>query len=324
MSRTRTGIRDELLRAWSWREDRGLFRELGALRVFHGPGEGSGELRDLAVDLFGTHAWITQWGAVSAPAAQIAEFLRAKGVVSAVYLSRPEKGLSEEPKVVLGQPPAGRFAVAEGPARYLIQLTGARHPGLFLDHLPVRQWLNSRSSGWRLLNTFAYTGSLSVAAALGGAAHVTTLDLSTATIQWARENWMANGLASDAARWIAGDALEWLGRLRREGERFDCVILDPPSFSRGKKGSFSTSRDLPRLHEWALELVEDQGVLITSINSANVTWSRYEADVLAAARSRGLKLEVLRRIDQPETFPSPLGAERERYLKGWILRVTRG
>ncbi|MCM2323416.1 MAG: class I SAM-dependent methyltransferase, partial [Oligoflexia bacterium] len=195
-----------------------------------------------------------------------------------------------------------------------------RHPGLFLDHAPLRQWLRRRARDWRVLNTFAYTGSLSVAAGAGGARQVTTLDLARPAIQWAEENWRLNGFSDERARFIAGDVFEWLPRLKREGQTFDCVILDPPSFSHGKKGNFSTSKDLPRLHALALELLAPGGTLVTSINSAQVSWARFERDVAEAARERRRELEVLAQIDLPETFPTRLGAAQDRYLKGWILR----
>lgn len=329
----------DLERAWAWREARGIFRETEAVRVFHGPGEGTGPRRAWAIDRFGDHFWITHWedsagkgeaspkgGAGEAGVvSSFVEFLRARGAASVVRLGRPEKGVPNHPIVLHGQPPQGRFEVLERGAKYRIQLLEARHPGLFLDHAPLRAWLRARSGNWRVLNTFAYTGSLSVAAGLGGAAHVTTLDLSKPTIAWAEENWRANGLGTQAAqaRFIAGDVFEWLPRLKREGKEFDCVILDPPSFSRGHKGSFSTAKDLVQLHSLALDLVARDGTLVTSINSANVTWARYEADVLAAARDRRATLETLWRVDLPETFPTPLGGQTERYLKGWALRVRR-
>jgi 23S rRNA (cytosine1962-C5)-methyltransferase len=177
-----------------------------------------------------------------------------------------------------------------------------------------------RARGWKVLNTFAYTGSLSVAAGLGGAEHVTTLDLSKPTVRWAQDNWELNGLAADRGRFISGDVFEWLPRLGREGRLFDAIILDPPSFSRGNKGSFSTSKDLTMLHRLAMELLAERGTLITSINSANVSWAQYEKDVLSAARELGHEYEVLSRIDLPETFPTPLSQPQARYLKGWILR----
>jgi 23S rRNA (cytosine1962-C5)-methyltransferase len=172
-----------------------------------------------------------------------------------------------------------------------------------------------------VLNTFAYTGSLSVAAGAGKAAHVTTLDLSKPTIRWAEENWAANGLEAERARFVAGDVFEWLPRLKREGRRYDCLILDPPSFSRGAKGSFSTAKDLRRLHELALELLAPGGVMATSINSANVTRARFEAELVAAAAAKGRSLEILEEISQPDTFPSRLGDPQGRYLKGWVLRA---
>src|SRR5690606_24981460 len=153
---------------------------------------------------------------------------------------------------LFGEVPAGHFSVSEGGRSFLVQLQGVRHPGLFLDLAPLRDWLQARSQGWRVLNAFAYTGSLSVAAGRGGASHVTTIDLSRPTIRWAEENWRENVLPESSARFIAGDVFEWLPRLRREKAEYDCLILDPPSFSRGKKGSFSTAKDLRRLHELAI------------------------------------------------------------------------
>ncbi|MCM2279758.1 MAG: class I SAM-dependent methyltransferase [Oligoflexia bacterium] len=315
----------ELERAWRWREERGLFGELQALRVFHGPGEGGKELRAFAIDRFGGHYWVTQWerAAGGGVPAKILDFLRARGAASVVTLSRPEQGVPEEPQVLLGEPPEGRFTVKEPGLKFHVQMLKARHPGLFLDHAPLRQWLFRRARGWRVLNTFSYTGSLSVAAGAGGAAHVTTLDLAKPAIQWAEQNWALNGLASESARFIAGDVFEWLPRLRREGKLFDCVILDPPSFSRGKKGSFSTAKDLKKLHAEAMALLAPGGVLVTSINSAQISWSRYEADVLSAARECRREFEILSRIDLPETFPTRLGSEEDRYLKGWILRARQ-
>jgi 23S rRNA (cytosine1962-C5)-methyltransferase len=316
---------NELQRAWQWREARGIFEGTQAVRVFHGPGEGTGARKSWAVDRFGEHYWITQWEGSSAADESVlrsfVEYLKTKNAASIVKLGRPEKGVPALPEILWGTPPEGRFEIREQDLRFFIQLIGARHPGLFLDHLPLRQWLRARARGWRVLNTFSYTGSLSVAAAVGGAAQVTTLDLSKATIQWAEENWRLNELPVTQARFISGDVFEWLPRLKREGQLFDCVILDPPSFSRGKKGEFSTAKDLTRLHALALDLLAEDGVLVTSINSANVSWARFEADVVAAAREKRRELQILWKVDMPETFPTVFGRPEDRYLKGWALRV---
>jgi 23S rRNA G2069 N7-methylase RlmK/C1962 C5-methylase RlmI len=264
---------ETLERAWAWREKRGLFRASECLRVFHGPGEGKGELSRLAVEKFGDHYWITLWEKVSpATLGVIREFLVSRKALSAVTLLRPDKGAPGEPEPLLGEPP-NFFDVSEGAAKFRIRFrsgsTPLHHPGLFLDHAPLREWLRLKCGGLRVLNTFAYTGSLSVAAGLGGASHVTTLDLSKPIVRWAEENWALNELAADRARFIAGDVFERLPRLARQGEKFDLVILDPPSFSRGVKGAFSTAKDLTRLHELAMAVLDEGGYLVSQVRDGS-------------------------------------------------------
>ncbi len=326
--------------AWDWRSERGLFEDRSAVRVFHGPGEGLADLQYFAVDRFNDHYWVTQWDHPSLTAARITtqrqvivDFLRSRGAQSVVGLDRPQRGVAPQAEVWWGEAPSDPITVREGSVHFLIRLRETRHPGLFLDHRPLREWLMVRARGWRVLNTFSYTGSLSVAAALGGAASVTTLDLSKPSIQWARENFKLNGLPEGESeqgnsivnKFIAGDVFEWLPRLRKSNTLFDCVILDPPSFSHGKgshgkKGNFSTAKDLTELHQLALSILAPKGFLVTSINSANIPWQKFESDLLTAAKEINCELQVLRMIDLPETFPTRLGRGADRYLKGWILR----
>jgi 23S rRNA (cytosine1962-C5)-methyltransferase len=287
--------------------------------MFHGPGDGTGALAEIAIDRYGAGYWVTDWGGwTDEVASAVTSFLASRGAQHAVVLKRPDKGVPSLPERILGSGPE-RFEVREGKCRFWIRLEGTRHPGLFLDHAPLRRWLETGEAGRRILNTFAYTGSLSVAAGVGGAEHVTTLDLSRPTVQWAEENWHLNQLDASRARFIYGDVFEWFPRLKKQGGLYDCVILDPPSFSRGEKGSFSTGKDLTRLHRLALSVLAPGGTLITSINSANVSWQKYERDIDDAARAEGRELDVLFEIALPETYPTR--AERDRYLKGWALKA---
>lgn len=321
-----------LTSAWELRERSGIFKHTEALRVFHGPGEAppTHPLHSFAVDRFQNHYWVTQWEShsIQDDYAQVAQnltaFYRTQNAQSIVCLNRPSKGiLPSEPTILWGEPPTQRIAVKEYSNQFLIQLTGARHPGLFLDHLPLRQWLEQNVRGLRVLNTFAYTGSLSVAAHRGEAAAVTTIDLSPSAIQVAQQNMELNHFQNRSNRWYSGDIFEWLPRWKKTGETFDCIILDPPSFSHGSrrgKSSFSTQKDLTHLHSLAMDILSDKGFLITSLNSANVTWQKYQTDLLAAAAARHLTFQTLRQIDLPETFPTLLGTPDDRYLKGWILK----
>lgn len=303
-----------------------------AHRLWFGPGE-AGATRDAhwAIDGYGRWLWITEWeqgdgqgdstnGLEAISAASQAVF-SALGYQGAVVLRRPRQGVPSLPELLWGSVPEERFEVREGRRRYWIRLLGSRHPGLFLDHRPLRDWLehSGECRGRTVLNTFAYTGSLSVAAALGGATQVTTQDLSKATLGWALENLELNGLVGEACRLMAGDFFEDIPRLHRKGQKFGVVIADPPSFSRGKKGNFSTQRDLVRLHEALLSVLEPGGVLVTSINSANIPIARLEAELDEAASNTGTRLEVIRPIEQPATFPWDAGPHA-RYLKGWVLR----
>ena len=171
--------------------------------------------------------------------------------------------------------------------------------------------------GKTVLNTFSYTGSLSLAARFGGASHVTTLDLSRPTIEWAKTNWKLNHLPEESSDFIFGDVFEWLPKFKKRERSFDVVILDPPSFSRGTKGNFSTSKDLKKLHSLAVDLLNPKGLLITSINSRNVSKEQYLDEVEAAAKSLGRKVKVLKELGAPSSsFP------KWDSLKGWVFEVS--
>jgi 23S rRNA (cytosine1962-C5)-methyltransferase len=308
----------------------------GAVRIFHGPSEGRGkgergELSRMAIELFRaerTHAWVFVWEergklALSSETRKATiEFLESVGVSGAVVLERPEKGAPADPTLLFGEVPE-THDIDEAGLRFRIRYLGTKHPGLFLDHAPLRDWLrgggekDAKIAGARVLNTFAYTGSLSVAARSGGAAAVTTLDLSRPTVNWAKENWELNfGKDDSTGDFIFGDVFEWMPKLAKRGERYDVVILDPPSFSRSEKKVFSTAKDLPALHSTALRLLNSGGTLITSINSAQVSVAKFRADIALAAQEEKRRIREIRTLGAPSaSFP---GAD---YLKGWILRA---
>ena len=308
--------------AWQKRISLGISNQAQAYRIFHGVGEAStrrDELAAISIDRFGDHYWVTEWERVSeAVRREIKSFLIAKNALSAVTLFRPRKGAADFPKVLLGDPPTDKFAIVENGMRFLVQFRDSRHPGLFLDHAPLRAWLQSNSTGLTVLNAFAYTGSLSVASGLGGASKVTTLDLSPHFIDWAKENWVANQLVQEKSDFIFGDVFDWLPKLHKRGDRFDMIILDPPSSSRGKNGHFSTKQNLVELHRLAIPLLSSDGILVTSINSANISWEKFTADVASAAAMVDTRMENIMKIQLPESFP--VRNRDESYLKGLVLK----
>jgi 23S rRNA (cytosine1962-C5)-methyltransferase len=117
-----------------------------------------------------------------------------------------------------------------------ISPTDFGHLGVFPEHAGLWPWIKQHiSKGTKVLNLFAYSGGATLAAAQAGA-EVCHLDASKGMVDWARENAKINGLEGAPIRWIVDDALKFLGREVKRGNRYDGIILDPPTFGRGNKG----------------------------------------------------------------------------------------
>lgn len=313
----------DLQKAWEWREKQGLLKQETG-RVFHGPVEGTGSFQGLMIDRFGSRYWLS-WRPIPKEAnppwsEEVTQFLKEKGAQAIALQERPLRAAPDECRMMYGSVPAEGFVVHENNLRFVVRFTHQRHPGLFLDHAPQRAWLKENMKGLSVLNTFAYTGSLSVAAGAGGAVSVTTLDLSKPSIEWAKQNWELNSPQSQG-EFIAGDVFERLPRWKRQGRLFDGVILDPPSFSRGSKGTFSVLKDLRMLHTLALEVLKKDGILITSLNAVAMTEASYWTAVEKSLSDLGRTHQIIQPIKLPETFPCRDQVPDDRYLKGWILRV---
>lgn len=161
---------------------------------------------------------------------------------------------------------AGKFLeVQEGRARLLVNLTDYLDTGLFLDHRPMRQRIFQESQGKRFLNLFAYTGTVSVQAALGGARQTTTVDLSPTYLVWAERNFALNGLSEENHQFEQADCMAWLKGCR---DKFDLIFIDPPTFSNSKRTPdvFDVQRDhVTMLHE-AMRCLSPGGTLYFSNN----------------------------------------------------------
>jgi 23S rRNA (cytosine1962-C5)-methyltransferase len=191
--------------------------------------------------------------------------------------------------------------VTELGLRYQIDLgASATSSGLFLDQRETRRRLRDADlSGRTVLNVFAHTGSLSIAAAAAGA-ETTTLDLSRRYLDWARDNFRANGMDPADHDFIYGDALEWLRRLARKGRRFDVVLVDPPSSSTtGKRGGarWVAERDLHALVELGAGLLEPGGTLFVSTNLHRLRWPAFvdhvERGLAAAGRDGSIETQTV-------------------------------
>jgi len=222
------------------------------------------------------------------------------GDVRAYATDEPLWGLSVE-----------EIEVLEGDAHYLVKPGARLSVGLFLDMREVRDWVRKMARGRRVLNLFAYTCSLGVSATLGGASRVLNLDVSKPYLEWGKANYELNDLAVDPHDFVFGEAFDWLGRFARRTERFDMIIVDPPSFS---STPFSVVRDYPRLVEAAAAAISPGGILLAATNHSSTSDQRFDAwldNGLAHARRHG---QLLQQWQEPAAdFPVPPG--RGPYLK---------
>jgi len=209
---------------------------------------------------------LSEWPAQSAGLPFIAQRIFGK------YL--PERNEDRAaPTLLLGDPslPLERV-VEENHIRFCLDFAAGYSAGLFIDQRANRA-LVRRGGIRRLLNTFAYTCSFSVAAALAGAETV-SVDLSRKSLDRGAENFVLNGLdpsTEKGHRFIADDVLDILPRLARKGELFDAIILDPPTFSRGNKGRrFQVEKDFETLLQAALELAAPRARILLSTNCARL------------------------------------------------------
>ncbi|MFT5580127.1 MAG: 23S rRNA (guanine2445-N2)-methyltransferase / 23S rRNA (guanine2069-N7)-methyltransferase [Paraglaciecola psychrophila] len=157
------------------------------------------------------------------------------------------------------------FEIKEGQATLLINIKDYLDTGLFLDHRPVRMKIAELARGQRFLNLFCYTATASVHAALGGATFTDSVDLSATYLDWGKKNIALNGLSETSNRLIRADVREWL--LQAEN-RYDLILLDPPTFSNSKKmeGVLDIQRDHVELIENSMKLLSRDGTLIFSNN----------------------------------------------------------
>jgi 23S rRNA (cytosine1962-C5)-methyltransferase len=160
-----------------------------------------------------------------------------------------------------------RSVVHENGIKFHVNMTDYLDTGLFLDHRPTRVMVREQCKGKDVLNLFAYTGSFSVYAALGGARSVHTVDLSNTYLDWARDNFLLNGLDPAAWKFTAADVMAFLPTL--PSQSYDLIVCDPPTFSNSKKmqGVFDVQRDHPALLNQCLRLLRHDGVLLFSTNN---------------------------------------------------------
>jgi len=157
------------------------------------------------------------------------------------------------------------MVVEEFGAKFKVNLFDYLDTGLFLDHRLARRYIQENAKDKRFLNLFAYTGTASVHAAIGGAKAITTVDLSKTYLKWGQDNFALNDISNTRYRFEQADCLKWLEYAQGQ---YDLIFLDPPTFSNSKrmKDAFDVQNDHIKLLTWVKKILSPSGTLIFSNN----------------------------------------------------------
>lgn len=247
-------------------------------------------------------------------------------------VQKKEKG-DLSPRQVWGDPGLKKTSILESGVRYEVDFQEGYSFGLFLDQRENRFRIlknqispefsvfpSTRGGRPQVLNTFAYTCAFSVCAALAGA-QVVSVDLSRKYLAWGERHFSLNGLNPEEHDFLYGDVFGWLKRFQRRDRRFDLIVLDPPTFSRSKEwGVFKVSRDLPRLVELVVPLLNPGGRLLVSSNAASWAPDVFQAAISDAVRRTERRLSRHEFVSQAWDFG--IVGRSEGYLKTWWAEVS--
>jgi 23S rRNA (cytosine1962-C5)-methyltransferase len=216
----------------------------------------------------------------------------------------------------------GEVEIKEHGRRFLVDILRGQKTGFFLDQRENRDRVGALAHGRSVLNLFAYTGGFSVAAALGGAKRVTTVDVAAPAVEAARRNFALNGLAAESHEFVAVDVFDLLADLATQPPRFDLIVLDPPSFAASRKMVPRATKAYEKLNELALRALPPGGWLATASCSSHVREADFLA-ILGEATRRARRNATIASIDGAAAdHPIRLGFAEGRYLKFVLLRVA--
>ena len=292
-----------------------------AFRLFNQEGDGFG---GLTVDLYGDYAVFSWYNSYVYQIRQtISEaFRQVFPEVLGAYEKIRFKGLDYESAHVYGQEAPDFFTVLENGVLYQVFMNDGLMTGIFLDQHEVRGSLvDGLAMGKSLLNMFSYTAAFSVAAAMGGASQTTSVDLAKRSRELSQAHFQANGISTDEHRFMVMDVFEYFKYAKRKGLTYDVIVLDPPSFARNKKQTFSVAKDYHKLISQSLEILNPGGIIIASTNAANVSHQKFTEQIDKGFAGRSY--QILNKYGLPADFAYNKKDESSNYLKVISMKVSK-
>ncbi|HVO09814.1 MAG TPA: class I SAM-dependent methyltransferase [Vicinamibacteria bacterium] len=314
-------LAERVAHALALRRGLGLCGERAAYRALHGAGDG---LPGFAADVLGPWAVLYVYSrAFLAHGREIARALVEAARLRGCVVKVRSRGAASQGRVrqeIVGEPPPLRLVVEERSVPFEVHLERGLNTGLFTDMREHRHALGRLAQGRTVLNGFSYTGTLSVVAARGGAAAVTSVDLSAGVQGWARDNFRLSGLDPEGpdCRFETADVGRYLAEADRAGRRFDLVLLDPPAFSAARGAPFAIDRDYPELIAAACRLLPEGGLAWLACNARTSALVDLAGD---GFRRAGRPAVILEQGGLPADHPTVPAQPQDRYLQVALFRV---
>ena len=211
--------------------------------------------------------------------------------------------------------------ITENGVKYLVDVENGQKTGFFLDQKYNRRAVARLARGKTVLDGFTHTGSFALNAALGGAKHVTAVDVSESAVEMARANAERNGL-SDVMDCVAANVFDLLPQLAKEPKRYDFIILDPPAFTKSRKTVANAITGYKEINYRAMQLLPRGGYLATCSCSHFATEDRFIAMLHDAAHDAGVQLRQIEARQQGCDHPILWGGEETNYLKFYLFQVV--
>ena len=292
-----------------------------AFRLFNQEGDGFG---GLTVDLYGDYVVFSWYNSYVYQIRKVIleAFSQIFPEVLGTYEKIRFKGLDYESAHVYGQEAPDFFTVLENGVLYQVFMNDGLMTGIFLDQHEVRGSLvDGLAMGKSLLNMFSYTAAFSVAAAMGGASQTTSVDLAKRSRELSQAHFQANGISTDDHRFIVMDVFEYFKYAKRKDLTYDVIVLDPPSFARNKKQTFSVAKDYHKLISQSLEILNPGGIIIASTNAANVSRQKFTEQIDKGFAGRSY--QILNKYGLPADFAYNKKDESSNYLKVISMKVSK-
>ncbi|MEH6851192.1 SAM-dependent methyltransferase [Bacillus sp. 491mf] len=296
-----------------------------AFRVFNGEGDGIGGLIIDYYDGYYVISWYSE--GIYQFSKEIIASLQNVTTFKAIYQKKrfDTKGqYIEEDDFVTGERGEFPIIVKENGVNFAVYLNDGAMVGVFLDQRNIRKQIRDKyANGKTVLNMFSYTGAFSVFAALGGAVKTTSVDLANRSLSKTIEQFSVNGVDYEAQDIIVEDVFHYFKYAVKKALKFDMVILDPPSFARSKKYTFSAAKDYKNLLKEAIAITENNGIIVASTNCSTFGMKKFKGFIDTAFKEMNGKYKVLEEHSLSEDFRTISQFPEGDYLKVVFIKKIK-